>query len=147
MIVDLTGNDVHNAVRSLKNDISFGLLNQTIVIDSLREYFNDDIIEIIEDKYSQYDAISSTTLYEIKCRRCSYMQYDTTIVPVHKTKNIQQRLLFIFRFTDGLYYIEYDHNLFDTFEQKYITVYRQGCSPRPVKHYLIPIDLLIKINL
>ena len=37
MIVDLTGNDVHNAVRSLKNDISFGLLNQTIVIDSIKK--------------------------------------------------------------------------------------------------------------
>lgn len=147
MIVDLAGNNVHNAVRSLKNDITFGLLNQTIVIDSLKEYFNEDITEIIDDIYSQYDAISNTTLYEIKCRRCSYLQYNTTIVPIHKTKNIQQRLVFIFRFTDGLYYVEYNNDLFDTFEQKYITVYRQGCNPKKSKHYLIPIDLLSKINL
>ena len=138
------GNDV---IRSLKNDVSFGLLNQPIVIDSIKKYFNEDITEITHDIYSQFDAISPTTLYEIKCRRCSYLQYNTTIVPVHKTKNIQQRLVFIFRFTDGLYYVVYDKDLFDTFEQKYITVYRQGCYPRPVKHYLIPVDLLIKITI
>jgi hypothetical protein len=149
VIVDLGGNDVHNlttTTRSLANDITFGLANQPLVIQSLSEYFDENIIESI-DKFCQYDAYSKTTLYEIKCRRCCYKKYETTIIPVHKTKNINQRLVFVFRFIDGLYYIEYLKELFDTFDTKHIKVYRQGCPPNPILHYHIPIELLIRINI
>jgi len=159
MIVDLANNDVGLAIisttatnpslkeqRSLYNDLSFGLRNQPLVIRSLIQYFDEDIIETT-NKFSQYDAYSVTTLYEIKCRRCLYNQYNTTIIPVHKTHNINQRLVFVFKFTDGLYYIEYNQELFDTFDKKNIKVYRQGSLPTPVLHYHIPIELLIRINI
>jgi hypothetical protein len=150
MIVDLANNDVGIAVkkeeRSLINDLSFGLSNQPIVIKKLIKYFDEDIIETT-DKFSQYDAYSTTTLYEIKCRRCLYNQYDTTIIPIHKTFNIHQRLVFVFKFINGLYYIEYNKNLFDGFDTKDVIVYRKGSLPKNVLHYLIPIEMLIKIDI
>ena len=48
--------------------------------------------------------------------------------------------------TDGLYYIKYDQQVFDTFGTDNITYYRQGILPKPVKHICIPIELLVKIS-
>jgi len=142
MITDAAGNNV----RSVVNDVSYGLHLQPIVIDSLAKYF-DEAIEETSDKYARYDAYSNTTLYEIKCRRCSIHKYNTTIIPIHKAKSITQRLLFVFKFNEGLFYIEYNLGLFQTFESKEITVYRLGSCPKPVIHYLIPTHLLIKIDI
>jgi hypothetical protein len=66
----------------------------------------------------KYDAFSTTTKYEIKSR-CRYNTFLTTIIyiPVHKVRNVTERLVFVLHFTDGLYYTVYDKDLFETFEQ------------------------------
>ena len=69
--------------RSLYSDLSFGLTGQPLVAKSLVQYFDEGTTET-KDKFSQYDAFSVTTLYEVKCRRCSYSQYSTTTIPPHK---------------------------------------------------------------
>jgi hypothetical protein len=70
MIVDIACNNV----RSLTNDISFGLFYQPLVIQTLNIYFDDKIVETT-DTYCSYDGYSekSLTRYEIKSRRCSYI--------------------------------------------------------------------------
>ena len=73
--------------------------------------------------------------------------FATTIVPVHKVQDITERLVFIFNFTDGLYYIVYDADLFGTFKQEVITYYRTDGSNEPVLHYMIPIEQLHRIEI
>jgi hypothetical protein len=92
---------------SYKADVAYGLHHEPIVINKLSKHFNEPI-EKTTDRYCQYDAFSSTTKYEIKSRRCKSSTYNTTIVPVHKIANIDDRLIFVFHFTDGLFYIVYD---------------------------------------
>ena len=60
-----------NLLPSLEKDVVFGLNNEPIVIDKLTKYFNEPI-EKTKSKYCRYDAISSTTKYEIKSRRSHY---------------------------------------------------------------------------
>jgi len=131
---------------SLKNDIEFGLANEYPVIYKLSQHFN-ETIEKTKEKYCQYDAFSLTTKYEIKSRRCKSSTYDTTILPVHKVANINDRLVFVFHFTDGLFYIVYDKELFDKFEKRNVTYYREGIANNAVLHFFIPIKNLIEIIL
>jgi len=109
-------------------------------------YFNEPIEET-KHKFCRYDAYSTTTKYEIKSRRCRYKTFATTIVPVHKVQDITERLVFIFNFTDGLYYIVYDADLFGTFKQEVITYHRTGGSNEPVLHFMIPIEQLHRIEI
>ena len=66
---------------------------------------------------------------------------------MHKIKEGNKRLVFVFHFTDGLYYIEYSKVIFDTFETKKLQVYRSGINEKPTPHYYIPIQYLTKINI
>jgi hypothetical protein len=136
-----------NLLPSLEKDVVFGLNNEPIVIDKLTKYFNEPI-EKTKDKYCRYDAVSSTTKYEIKSRRCLYSTYSTTILPVHKiVEKDDSRLVLVFHFTDGLFYIVYKKELFDTFETKHITYYRSGGLNSPVLHFMIPTKELTKIEI
>jgi len=137
--------------RSLYADLQFGAEKQENIINSLQKYFQSSDIQAMNDKYCIYDAEDSTTKtrYEIKARRNKFSTYPTTIIPVHKKKGSKKdtRLLFVFGFTDGLYYIEYNQNLFSTFETKLVSYYRSGSTANPLLHYCIPNDLLLPINL
>ena len=135
-----------NSIPSLDKDIEYGVSKQPLVIDSIVKYFNEPIEET-KHKFCRYDAYSTTTKYEIKSRRCRYKTFATTIVPVHKVQDITERLVFIFNFTDGLYYTVYDADLLVTFKQEVITYYRTDGSNEPVLHYMIPIEQLHRIEI
>ena len=51
---------------------------------------------------------------------------ETTTVPVHRVQDVTEGLFFVLHFTDGLYYIVYDVDLFGTFKQEVITYYRMN---------------------
>ena len=130
---------------TLVNDLAFGLGNEKTVIEKLEKYFNESITQYAE-KYSKYDAFSDSAKYEIKSRRNSIGRYETTLITIKKVENVEGLLRFVFLFTDCLSYIEYDKDLFDTFEKSNITYYRVGGLNQPVKHILIPTKYLIKIE-
>jgi hypothetical protein len=134
-----------NTIPSLDKDIDYGVSKQRLVVETLTKFF-DESIEETKQKFCRYDAYSETTKYEIKSRRCRYKSFSTTIVPVHKVRDITERLVFVFHFTDGLLYIVYDNELFKTFKQKTITYYRTGGSNEPVLHFMIPVEQLQRIK-
>jgi len=61
-----------------------------------------------------------------------FKTFATTTVPVHRVQDVTEGLFFVLHFTDGLYYIVYDADLFGTFKQEVITYYRTGGSSEPV---------------
>lgn len=130
---------------SLNADLKFGLGNEGNVITSLSKHFNETIVKT-EDAFCVYDACSKDSKYEIKTRRNKFRQYPTTIIPVHKTK-VEGRLVFVFCFTDGLYYIQYDPFVFATFSITKISAIRRGGVRTELPHYHIPIERLIHINI
>ena len=136
--------------KSLKSDIEFGNKAEIEVIKLLRVHFSENIIKNTY-RFATYDAKckETNTNYEIKARRCAMNSYPTTIIPCSKTAKKEERdnLIFVFLFTDGLYYIKYDPKVFETFSTESITYYRQGILPKPVKHMCIPTELLVKVDL
>jgi hypothetical protein len=136
-----------NGLEILNADLAFGLPKEDPVIKTLSEYFNEEVKKA-EYKYSPYDASSETTKYEIKSRRNRYSQYPTTIIPVDKTERIVGgRLVFVFNFTDGLYYIEYTKEQFAKYEIKDVEAVRKGGVRTLKPHFFISIKDLTRINI
>lgn len=70
-------------------------------------------------RYDKLDYEGAECFVEIKSRTNRYSQYPTTMI--QKSKFDYARLqtkpvYFVFAFTDGIYYIQYTPELFDTFE-------------------------------
>ena len=123
----------------LEEDRKFGLSNEQPVIELLKIHFCENITPSV-GRYCPYDGESVTCKYEIKTRRNKYNTYPTTIITVKKMNTVG-KLRFVFSFTDGLYYIEFNKELFSKFKKQEIT--RVGA--KPISHILIPIEHLFKI--
>jgi len=138
--------NLNNGLEILKADLNFGLPKEDPVIQRLSEFFN-ETVEKETYQYSPFDASSKTTKYEIKSRRNRYLQYPTTIIPVDKTQRIEGRLVFVFNFTDGLYYIVFDKEAFAKYEIKPVSAFRAGGIKTLKDHFFIPIKDLIQISI
>ena len=138
---DVAGNIV------LNNDIAFGTKHELPVIGRLERYFGETITKV-QERYSPYDAYSDNTKYEIKSRRNKFAAYPTTIVAVDKTtRTAGSRLVFVFHFTDGLYYIVYDAAKFASYEVKDVAAYRTGGVRTEKPHFFIPVVDLTRIDI
>jgi hypothetical protein len=130
------------------NDCKFGNENEIIILPIIRKFFNRDIIKL-EDKYNKYDYEDDIYKYELKARKNNYNKYPTTLIGSDKYDNKyhnNKKIIFLFNFTDGLYYIEYDKDKFNTFEKKpFVRIYR-GVNDIKKDYLFIPIEHLIKIN-
>jgi hypothetical protein len=129
-------------IRSLANDLTFGLSKEQQVIERLKSHFGDETILKTEDKFCLYDAVGRDYKYEIKSRRNGKKAYPTTIIPCHKAL---PDTVFIFNFRDQLCFIHYDADLFKTFRTEMIYADRSNPTP-PSLHFHIPIDLLKDIS-
>lgn len=136
--------------RNFQDDLSYGLTRENAVMLKLRTYLNDDTIkntkDIYNDEYCGWDYESLGGLkMEVKSRRCCLKTYPTTILPVHKAQ--EKGTMFCFNFTDGLYYIAYDPELFNTFGKRMMCIQRAGKYDPPTLHWEIPINLLTAVSL
>jgi hypothetical protein len=142
-------------VRSLKNDLEFGLSKEEPVRQLMKSIFTDeeDIIntkDLYNDEYCKFDYEGTTIKrrYEVKSRTTTKHKYPTTIIPVHKInkETTENGLCLIFNFTDKCSYIMYDPELFKTFKTKMMKIFRDGKYDNPCLHYEIPIGNLIDMN-
>jgi hypothetical protein len=67
-------------------------------------------------------------------------------VGLDKVKENMKKIIFLFNFIDGLYYIEYEKNLFDTFEKQPFRRFREGVNDKEKPYIYIPIEHLKRIN-
>jgi hypothetical protein len=140
---DLAG----NGLEILNADLAYGLPKENLVISRLSEYFNEKI-DKAEYQFSPFDASSETTKYEIKSRRNRYKAYPTTIIPVDKCERIKgERLVFVFNFTDGLYYIVYNKETFAKYNIQEVEAVRSKGVRTLKPHFFIPIGDLTHINI
>lgn len=95
------------------------------------------------DRYSKYDFENESYYIEVKTRKNSYNTYPTTLLTSNKITKTDRSLIFIFNFTDGIYYIEYDEKIFNCFEKKLFSRINKKFDMKD--YYYIPIDMLKKI--
>lgn len=136
-----------NKMRTVQDDLKFGYNNENDIINLLNSTFS-DVFKNTKELYGAYHNYdfegSNGKKIEMKSRRVRYNDFPTTIIPVHKCKNVNAPNLFVFQFIDGVYYIEYDEIKFNDYEIKNIVSNRQNkFENKP--HYFIPIQNLTKM--
>lgn len=128
--------------RNFNQDYEFGKKNEKEILPIIREFFDDDI-KLIKYVYSTYDYKGNKAKYELKTRTNAINDYPTTLISYLKTKCIFGKLIFLFKFTDGLYYIEYNKEEFNKFECKlFVRNKRNDYNDYPQFYYFIPNDKL-----
>jgi len=135
-------------IRSFKNDLKFGLEKELEVVDMLKLNWEEEVDirntkDIYGDDYYIYDfEANSGTSWELKSRRCNKHTYETTIVPFSKVRKTAKKQVFVFNFQDACCSLDYDKDIWDTFEVKDVMTYRWGRKDKPTPHYHIPVNLL-----
>lgn len=134
-------------------DLNYGLFHEGVVEPMIEEYFNEKILntKLTRGKWCAYDyeTVDRQTRYELKTRRIKHNAYPTILIG--KNKIIKgsadgARLILLFLFEDGLYYIKYDSFIFSNFDEGAFTRYRDGNAEKQLVVH-IPIKHLTRIDL
>lgn len=136
-----------NKLRTLAEDLAFGLEKEKIILPIITKYFNDEI-NFIQYKYSTYDFQGKKYKYELKSRNNKHADFDETLIPESKIKNKSNKYIkFLFCFTDGLYYIKYNEKKFNKYKLAlFCRNKRADYNDKPALYYYIPITDLKKID-
>lgn len=127
----------------IENDYQYGRNKEGEILDKMNDFFKDNITQTAE-RYDAKDYLGEKYKYEVKSRRNRYKAYPTTIIPTDKVQD-GNNYCFLFNFTDGLYYIYYDEELFKTFNKDTFKR-KDGGQNNPYKIYwYIPIENLTQI--
>lgn len=94
--------------------LEYGLSNENKILLNIQNVFSKNI-EKSKYKYSKYDYYDkqSKYIFELKTRRITHNQYPTALLNVCKIN--YKNLIIIYEYTDGLFYVVYDEELFNTF--------------------------------
>lgn len=109
----------------------------------------DDTLMPAEDPFAPFDFVSEKSCVELKSRTFEMAKYPTTIVGTNKVRlaeaDSNKSYYFVFRFTDGVFYIKYNKTLFAKFKKGKCERTDRGKSEvMEVLH--IPIANLIRIH-
>jgi hypothetical protein len=127
----------------IENDYQYGRNKEGEILEKMNEFFQDNIKQTA-DRYDSKDYLGEKYKYELKSRRNTYKAFPTTIIPTDKVAE-GGNYVFLFNFTDGLYYIHYDEEVFKTFNKAPFQR-RDGGQNNPNKLYwYIPIENLTQI--
>ena len=132
-------------LRTLNNDIAFGLQSEQNLMNTLASQFGADIQKTTY-KYCPYDFYTANHKIELKTRRCKSSTYPTTIIPVKKTQQ-EGNLVFVFCFTDKICYINYDKDQFSKYKVEDIEYVRAYGHITKASHIHIPIEDLTEIEM
>ena len=130
-----------------EDDLSFGLANEIEVRAVLRGLFGGELKKLA-NKYSCCDFYSNKILVELKSRRIKKDKYQTCFIGLNKIEWFakQKKECYIsYLYEDGLYYIKYDADLFDTFAITSDDINKDGII-KTTLNVKIPTKLLIKIK-
>jgi hypothetical protein len=125
------------------NDYIFGTNNELEILEPINKFFDRKIYRT-NNRYAKYDFYDDNNRnYELKSLRRDKDSFNSVIIQVYKcVKNT----ILLFKFFDGLYYIEYDENKFSNYEQKYFQRKRENVKDINYLCYFIPVSELTVIN-
>jgi hypothetical protein len=131
---------------AFNRDYVFGRKAEEDILGTIRTFFSDPTITPSTDKYDRYDFTGAGRKYELKTRRLTRERFATTMLPLGKllSENPEGNI-FLFQYTDGLYYIPYNAEQFSNFNvAPYCRQDRMGYDTEQDYIY-IPVNLLTKI--
>ena len=118
-----------------------GTEQEIILLPTLRTFFQDDTLEPLPDG-SHFDFKGKNKFVELKSRSCNRLTYQDTAIGVDKIDYAEtlflggSKVYFVFQYTDGLYFWEYDPI------QK-LKLLRYGrIPPKGIPHWFVPVDIL-----
>lgn len=123
-------------------DYTFGTEQENLVLPKLREFFGREIKKS-QNQYDKSDFFDDEYYYEMKSRTNAYSKYPTTMITEDKIRE-DKKLILLFNFTDGLYYIEYDKEKFDGYERRMFS--RAGFKWNEKSHLYIDINDLRPVS-
>lgn len=135
-------------MRSYAQDRQFGIQSEQLLLPTFNALF--DTSFQTTSRYDPFDFISPTFNLELKTRTNKLAQYPTTLLPYSKIEHADASpipTIFAFKFTDKLAYIQYDRDLFATFETSdFARNPRVDYHDAPKSYIYIPIKHLRIIN-
>lgn len=135
---------------TFRNDYAYGTQNEEPVRLRLEQFFNRRLHR--RDRYAPFDFDDGATLFlELKSRRSHSGAFPTAIIGGNKVdiakNNPTRTYWFCFQYEDGLYGIQYDPKVFDTFERRlFQRGYRNDFHNNPQECVFIPIRNLISFS-
>lgn len=113
-------------MNSKVEDLKLGELNETKAIPIISSFLKTDLKKS-KNKYATFDFFNDPkTIYvELKSRRIKHDKYQSALIGENKVlwcKNPNVNYYFVWLYNDGIYYLKYDKELFDTFrvEKDYV---------------------------
>lgn len=127
----------------MENDYTYGRDKENEILEKMNSFFNDNITQTAE-RFDTKDYLGEKYKYELKSRRNKYDTYPTTIIPCDKVKE-GTNYVFLFNFTNGLYYIYYDPEIFKSFKSGTFSRTDNSQNNKNKLYWYIPIENLIQI--
>ena len=137
--------------RTKEADLLMGAQNEILCHYMIEDITGESMIKL-SYTFEIIDFEGPTSWAELKSRRCASDTYDTTIIGVGKgweaVKHMKRgkRVFFVFKFTDGLFYIRFRPKLFDTYTIGDITTARDNKSDPRGAHIHIPVAHLLRLR-
>ena len=134
---------------SQKNDLAFGIKSETEIVPSLEKFFDTTLNHNGGYAVMDWSNPTKTIFVELKTRRIPHNRYDTALIGKNKVdfcNDENKEYYFCFNYTDGVFYIKYDKQLFSTFanNDNFVRGERTDCSNNPQSIVYIPSNLLVK---
>ena len=130
-------------------DLKMGFQNEKECLPIIKKFFNDDNLNVYTDVYEVIDFKSETKYIEFKSRRIEHNKFKTCLIGANKIddfKKSNKECYIVYKYIDGLYYIKYDENLFNTFNTTIQYTKRDGKVEKS-KVFNIPIEHLKILNI
>jgi hypothetical protein len=133
---------------SLIRDLAYGTASENANHIHIQKFLGYDIK--MAGGTARLDIVrlsDNVSVGELKSRRVKYNYYPTVYIGLNKIKAFTKddtNYFCFFKFTDGLYYIKYNKETFDTFDIEEMS--RNDEPWKRSKVINIPMNLLTKIN-
>lgn len=106
-----------------KSDAQYGENAENICLPFINKHFK--TIFKKTNRFHLFDFENEKMNIEMKSRKCNSWNYYSTIIPLNKLKELDNKeTLFLFEFYDGYFYINYSQNKkwFDTLKRRQIVI-------------------------
>lgn len=135
-----------------QSDLEFGIKSEMTNHEVLEGFLNTTLSR--KGGYSVFDFEdpTKTIFVELKTRRIRHDQYPTAIIGLNKIQfcefDTEIKYWFVFCYTDGIYAIKYDRDLFGDFEttDSFVRGSRSDCATKEQSIVYIPVKHLQKVD-
>jgi hypothetical protein len=135
-----------------RGDLAFGIKSELTNHEILEGFLNTTLNR--KGGYSVFDFEdpTKTIFVELKTRRIRHDAYPTALIGMNKIQFCEYdrdvQYWFVFCYTDGIYAIKYDRDVFCDFEisHSFTRGARTDCEQREQSVVFIPVDRLVKVD-